>query len=225
MGLILHLETATKVCSVSLAEKGEELSTIEVCTEHFSHAENLTVFIERVMQQHGKTYLDLDAIAVSEGPGSYTGLRIGTSTAKGLAYAIDKPIISVNSLKSLAAMISVQDMLIIPLFDAMRMEVYAAVFDSELNELKSTEAVIIEPDSFNEFLNTNSVIFLGPGAIKCADVITHKNASFDLETAVSAKGMIKLAYQKYCQKQFEDLAYFQPFYLKDFIAGEKKSLI
>lgn len=225
MALILSLETATKVCSVTLAASGSEICTREILTEHFSHAENLNVFIESVMKSAGKELKELDAIAVSEGPGSYTGLRIGASTAKGLCYALDKPLLAINSLKSLAALVSNPEDLICPMFDAMRMEVYAAFFDGALNAFKPTEAAIIDATSYAEILQSRQVIFVGPGAAKCQSVLMHPNARFDLETAVSARGMIQLAEMKFNAGSFEDVAYFEPFYLKDFIAGEKKKLL
>ncbi|MBI3135852.1 MAG: tRNA (adenosine(37)-N6)-threonylcarbamoyltransferase complex dimerization subunit type 1 TsaB [Bacteroidetes bacterium] len=222
MALILNLETATKVCSVTLAENGEECITREISTTHFSHAENLNVFIEQVMHQSGKKLAELDAVAVSEGPGSYTGLRIGASTAKGLCYALDIPLIAINSLRSLASLVKTECDLICPMFDAMRMEVYAAVFDTKLREVRATEAVIIEPHSYADLLAEKRMVFVGPGAAKCQDVITHSNAAFDLSVLVSARGMAALAQAKFTEKAFEDMAYFEPFYLKDFIAGKKK---
>lgn len=222
MPVILHLETATKVCSVSLADNGRELYTREILSENFTHAENLTLFIEHVLAETGKKYSDIDAVAVSEGPGSYTGLRIGVSTAKGLCYALDRPLISVNSLQSLAALISPENGLISPLFDAMRMEVYAAVFDQKLNPVLSTQAVILDENSFSGLLESNSILFCGPGAPKLSHILQHPHARFDLSTQVSAKGMTGLAHDKFMQSDFVDVAYFEPFYLKDFIAGEAK---
>lgn len=220
MALILSLETSTKVCSVALAENGNLISFKELYDEKYSHAEKLNLFIEDVLQQANKKFSDLDAVAVSEGPGSYTGLRIGTSSAKGLCYALDKPLIAINSLKSLANLVTEKTDVIIPLFDAMRMEVYAAAFDSSLNELEKTSAKIIESNSFENFLATKKVTFVGPGAAKCVEVIKSPNAVFNLNLQVSAKGMISLAEQKFNQNQFVDVAYFEPFYLKDFIAGK-----
>ena len=225
MALILHLETATKACSVSLAENGKELATREIITDHFSHAENLNLFIESVMQQAGKKLHQLDAVAVSEGPGSYTGLRIGASTAKGLCYALDIPLIAVNSLKSMAALIRTEVDLICPMFDAMRMEVYAALFDKQLHEIEKTAAVIIDADSYKTILAEKTILFTGPGAAKCQSLIQHAHAVFDFDTQVSARGMIHLAYEKFKAGQFENVAYFEPFYLKDFVAGEKKPLL
>ncbi|MBL7898493.1 MAG: tRNA (adenosine(37)-N6)-threonylcarbamoyltransferase complex dimerization subunit type 1 TsaB [Crocinitomicaceae bacterium] len=225
MALILNLETATKTCSVSLAQNGKEILTKEITEEHFSHAENLNIFIQEVMKSAGKNLKELDAVAVSEGPGSYTGLRIGASTAKGLCYALDIPLIAVNSLKSLAVLMDKNYDLICPMFDAMRMEVYAAVYDQALSEIQKTQALIIEEKSFADLLSQKSILFAGPGAIKCQDMIKNQNAHFDLQTAVSAKGMCELSEQKFNAKEFEDLAYFEPFYLKDFVAGEKKNLL
>jgi len=225
MALILNLETATKTCSVSLAQNGNEIFTKEITEEHFSHAENLNVFVQDVLKAAGKNLKELDAIAVSEGPGSYTGLRIGASTAKGLCYALDIPLIAVNSLQSLAALAPKKTDLICPLFDAMRMEVYAALFDQSLNEIQKTEAKIIDENSFADLLNEKSILFLGPGALKCQNIISNTNAHFDLTTQVSAKGMCDLSEQKFNEKAFEDIAYFEPFYLKDFVAGEKKNLL
>ncbi len=225
MALILNLETATKTCSVSLAQNGKNIFTKEITEEHFSHAENLNIFIQDVLKSAGKNLKELDAVAVSEGPGSYTGLRIGASTAKGLCYALDIPLIAINSLKSLAALTDKKCDLICPMFDAMRMEVYATVYDQSLIEIQKTEALIIDENSFADLLDQNSILFVGPGANKCKDIIKSANAHFDLQTAVSARGMCELAEEKFRSKKFEDLAYFEPFYLKDFVAGEKKNLL
>lgn len=225
MALILNLETATKVCSVSLAQNGTEVITKEILTEQFSHAENLNIFIEEVFKAAKKKLDELDAVAVSEGPGSYTGLRIGASTAKGLCYALDKPLIAINSLKSLAALVDTDCDLICPMFDAMRMEVYAALFDKRLVEVQKTDAVIVDENSFSSFLANQTILFTGPGAEKCQSVVTSPNAQFNSEVNVSAKGMIKLSEEKFNAREFVDVAYFEPFYLKDFIAGKKKSLL
>lgn len=225
MGLILNLETATKTCSVSLAQDGKELATINHTAENYSHAEKLNGIIQEVMEKANRQLADLDAIAVSEGPGSYTGLRIGTSTAKGLCFALDIPLIAVNSLKALAQSKAGADTLICPMFDARRMEVYAAIFDPQMNMLHPTKAIVIDDASFLEILQKEQVCFIGPGAEKCKDTVVHENAIFDLETAVSASGMIPFAEKKFQQNDLEDLAYFEPFYLKDFIAGKPKKLL
>lgn len=226
MSLILHLETATKVCSVSLANHGNEILTKEFSAEQFSHAEKLNIFIQEIVAESNFKISELAAVAVSEGPGSYTGLRIGSSSAKGICYALDIPLIAVNSLAALAQTCSIknQNELICSLFDAMRMEVYAAVFDSKGNCILPTSAVVIDENSFQELLAINKIVFIGPGAKKISEIIKHPNASFDNEISVSAKGMISLAYEKFKANDFVDLAYFEPFYLKDFIAGEKKKI-
>jgi tRNA threonylcarbamoyladenosine biosynthesis protein TsaB len=224
MGLILCLETATKMCSVSLASDGKLLNSKSHYSEKFSHAERLNGLILSVLEEVSLTVKDLDAVAVSEGPGSYTGLRIGTSTAKGLCYALNIPLIAVNSLKALAASKKGLGKLICPLFDARRMEVYSAVFDSEMNEVQTTEAVVIDEHSYQDILDDQQVVFLGPGAEKCIGVVQNDNATFDTDTQVSADGMVTLASERFSQGDFADLAYFEPFYLKDFIAGKPKKM-
>ena len=224
MGLILCLETATKVCSLSLVKDGIEVATINHSSENYSHAERLNGLMIDLLEQTNVKLKDLDAIAISEGPGSYTGLRIGTSTAKGLCYALDIPLIAINSLKALAAEKRGQGTLICPMFDARRMEVYSAIFDADMNELEPTRAVVIDEISYQQFLEENPICFIGPGAEKCQETLQHKNASFDLSIQVSAKGMNTFAHEKFEQKDFVDLAYFEPFYLKDFIAGTPKKI-
>lgn len=226
MALILNVETATKVCSVALAKDGILIALKESKTENFSHSENLNLFIESVFESLDYKLSDLDALAVSIGPGSYTGLRIGVSSVKGFGYGLEIPVIAISSLEALANLAEVAvDQLICPMFDARRMEVYAAIFDSELLLLSEVEAVIVEEDAYGIYLEKQNIVFLGPGAEKCQEMITHPNAIFDLSTEVSAKGMVSLAEEKFRAKQFEDLAYFEPFYLKDFIAGKPKKLL
>jgi tRNA threonylcarbamoyladenosine biosynthesis protein TsaB len=162
MALILNLETATKSCSVCLARDGKPLAIKEAWSDQYSHAEQLNQFIETVMQEANFSLSDLDAVAVSAGPGSYTGLRIGTSTAKGICYALEIPLISVNSLKALASLSKADEGYICPMFDARRMEVYAAIYDKELNTLMPTAAVVVDDQSFKEFFS-QKVTFLGPG--------------------------------------------------------------
>jgi tRNA threonylcarbamoyladenosine biosynthesis protein TsaB len=225
MGLILNLETATKSCSVCLANDGEPLATREAKNEGYSHAEQLNLFIQEVLSESNESLKNLDAVAVSAGPGSYTGLRIGTSTAKGICYALNIPLISVNSLKALASLVVGQDGNIMPMFDARRMEVYCALYNEYLQELLPTDAVVIEENSFASQLNEKKIIFTGPGAAKCESIINHQNACFDLETEVSARGMVVLSEAKFREEDFEDVAYFEPAYLKDFIAGPPKKLL
>jgi len=229
MALILNLETATKVCSVNLSKDGEEILTKEIKSEKFSHSENLNLFIESIFIDTQFTLQQLDAVAVSKGPGSYTGLRIGVSTAKGLCYGLDIPLISVDSLESLAylALQNLQNFkfdYIIPMFDARRMEVYSAVFTNDLIQVDNIKAEVIEADSYLSFIDQGNVLFLGPGAEKCQPHFLDDNCHFDLTVEVSAKGMIEIAEQKYNRQDIEDVAYFEPFYLKDFIAGTPKKI-
>jgi tRNA threonylcarbamoyladenosine biosynthesis protein TsaB len=226
MALILNIETSTTVCSVALALNGEELMTKEMKSEKFSHSENLNLFIEDVFEQSNYQLSQLDAVAVSKGPGSYTGLRIGFSCAKGLCFGLNVPLLSINSLKALASLSAQKEnKLLIPMFDARRMEVYDMILDEELNVLSDVEAKVIDETSFADVLEKQKVIFLGPGAEKCKEIINSTNAVFDLETEVSAKGMVKLSESKFNEGDFEDVAYFEPFYLKDFIAGKPKKLL
>jgi tRNA threonylcarbamoyladenosine biosynthesis protein TsaB len=224
MALILNIETATKVCSVSLGKDGNELATIEFNSPNYSHAEKLNSLIIQLLKEAAIKLSDLDAVAVSEGPGSYTGLRIGTSTAKGLCYGLDIPLIAINSLKALARLVKAPNGLLCPLFDARRMEVYAAIYSKDLDVVLPTKAIVIDADSFQEYLANGPVCFFGPGADKCKAVLGDENAIFLPEMEVSARGMIGLSEQKFNQNQFEDTAYFEPFYLKDFIAGEPKKI-
>lgn len=224
MALILNIETATKVCSVSVGKNGQEIATIEFDSENYSHAEKLNTLIIDVLKESGVSLKDLDAIAVSKGPGSYTGLRIGTSTAKGLCYGLNIPLIAINSLTALANRSAPFDGLLCPMFDARRMEVYAAVFYPDLTVEQATAAVVIDSKSFDELLKTHKIQFFGPGAEKCEATITHENAVFSNECGVSARGMISLSEEKYSRTDFEDTAYFEPYYLKDFIAGEPKKI-
>ena len=224
MGLILNLETSTTNCSVSLAVDGEILTVKELNSENYSHAEKLHVFIDEVMQESGKQMQDLDAVAVSKGPGSYTGLRIGVSAAKGLCYALDKPLISVSTLKSMASQLISEDehVVIIPVLDARRMEVYSAVFDGQLHQIRETKAEIIDENSFQEYRNLKSVHFLGSGAEKIKEVLIGEHITYHCDLIPSAKEMASISHQNFASKDFEDLAYFEPYYLKDFVLQTKK---
>ncbi len=226
MGLILNIETATRVCSVALARDGALISFKETKTER-SHATNITIFIEQLLSEEGLSPKDLDAIAVSKGPGSYTGLRIGVSTSKGLCYALGIPLIAINSLESMVQGYleknKAKNIFICPMIDARRMEVYTAIYDDALNVLKQTSAEIIEKNSFSEQLKSNKMVFIGEGADKCRPFLEwHKNASFETAGSISATSMVSMAERVYNKKKFEDLAYFEPFYLKDFVAGKPK---
>ena len=223
MALILCLETATKSCSVALAKDGQLLAFQEEVSEKYSHSEQLTPFIDSLLQEQGIALTDLDAIAVSKGPGSYTGLRIGVSTAKGLCYALDKPLIGVSTLEAMASGMEKKhpNKVYCPMIDARRMEVYTAFFQNG-NQLTDVEAHIVEADSFSEMLAQSEVLFFGDGADKCQEVITHANATFISSVYPSAKDMVAVAERAFSQQQFEDVAYFEPYYLKDFVAGVKK---
>lgn len=223
MPVILNIETATKNCSVSIAEKGEVLSLTELNEGSFSHAEKLHSFILDVLKKSHKTMQDLDAIAVSKGPGSYTGLRIGVSAAKGLCFALDIPLIAISTLSLLIHAISKKEYdYYIPLLDARRMEVYSAVYNSANEQIRETKAEIIDSTSFSEFLSQGKVCFLGDGAAKCKEFISNENAIFLENYFPSASEMAKISFEKFSNKNFEDVAYFEPYYLKDFVAGKPK---
>jgi tRNA threonylcarbamoyladenosine biosynthesis protein TsaB len=227
MSLILQLETATTVCSVALSYHGELLALKEE-NKGFTHAEHLTVFIEEVMRKANKSMSEIDAIAVSKGPGSYTGLRIGVATAKGLCYALNKPLIAINSLASLAAGASAKysnKNYFCPMLDARRMEVYCALYAQNGTEVVSTEALILDEFSFKEKLDENEILFFGDGAAKFSSICKHPNAKFDLEIQPSAGNMIGMANEKFQLQQFEDLAYFEPFYLKEFYTPTAKTKV
>ena len=221
--LILCLETATTNCSVALSLDGKAIHVQEDYDVKFSHAERLHTYIESVLASAKAKKEDLKAIAVSKGPGSYTGLRIGVSAAKGLAYALDLPLISIPTLASLAAQVDVQaNECIIPMLDARRMEVYASVFTADGSPLRETEAQILDETSFSEYLSKGKVHFIGNGVGKFKDICTHPNAVFIEGRLPSAKEMCAMASKKFAESQFEDIAYFEPYYLKDFIAGKPK---
>lgn len=228
MSLILHIETSTTTCSVALSENGSLISKIDK-TEKNIHAAELTLFISQILKEAGKDIKQLQAVAVSMGPGSYTGLRIGVSTAKGLCYALDVPLIGVNTLEAMASgfidrCFSVNKYtLFCPMIDARRMEVYSAVFDGEKNMVAEVAATIVDENSFSNFLDSHVVYFFGDGAPKCEEVLgLHLNARV-LDTYVnSAADMVQIAQQKFEKQQFEDVAYFEPYYLKDYVAGVKK---
>ncbi len=223
MALILNIETATKNCSVSLAENGSILAIKELNNGNYSHAEVLHPFIVAILKEANISTNQLDAVAVSKGPGSYTGLRIGVSAAKGLCFAIDKPLISIETLTSLSYAISIKNGLIVSMLDARRMEVYSAVYDKNHQQVREIKAEIIDSDSFQKELRKGKVYFLGDGAEKCKSIITHKNAIFIEDKFPSSKEMMQLSYEKYKKNDIEDVAYFEPFYLKDFVAiSEKK---
>jgi len=238
MGCILCLETATEVCSVALSVDGN-LFRIKESNAPNEHASLLTVLIKEIIASAKFSLSALDAVAVSMGPGSYTGIRIGVATAKGLCYSLDKPLIAISTLQSMAngmknhvfTGLEKQNNLPVPnpvdlfcpLIDARRMEVYTAIFDMELNVVKEIAAEIIHEASFAGFLTHRRMAFAGSGAEKCKPLLGfHNNAFFMDNFSASAQFMTALAEEKWSQGQFEDIAYFEPFYLKDFIAGKPR---
>ena len=222
MATILNIETSTKNCSVSIAKDNELLCLVEEADEGYAHGEKLHQFIDWCAEGAGISLKKIDAICVSKGPGSYTGLRIGVSSAKGLAYGLDAKLLAINSLQILAqSQINKGYDLIIPLIDARRMEVYTATFDGAGNELKSTEAKVIEDNSFEEYKG-KKIVFVGDGADKCKEALAYLEADF-VQIFPSAKYMVEVANEKFNAEKFEDVAYFEPFYLKDFVALKKKT--
>ncbi len=220
MAYILNIETATKNCSVTLAKDGEIQVCLEMAEEGYSHAEKLHVFFEQALQQAGLTFQDLNAIAVSQGPGSYTGLRIGVSAAKGLCYALNIPLMAIDTLETLARQLTVSEGKIIPMIDARRMEVFTAVFDSSYNRLRTTEAEIIETSTYDTLEGTLHLV--GDGAAKCKEVLNDPRFVYhDAIVYPSAKEMSRISFEKYQKSDTVDVAYFEPFYLKDFVMTTK----
>lgn len=220
---ILHIETSTKNCSVSISRNGQMLALCEEYDQNYGHSEKLHQFVNWALEGAGISLKELDAVCVSKGPGSYTGLRIGVSAAKGFCYGLDIPLISLNSLEILAqSQVEKGFDLIIPMIDARRMEVYTANFDGNGNMISEIEAKILDETSFQEF-GDKKIIFVGDAVEKSKSVLNLPNAQFIEGTHPSAKQMIGLAEEKFIRKEFEDVAYFEPFYLKEFIAGLKKT--
>ena len=224
--MILCLETATPSCSVALVHNGEVLAC-EEDPKGQNHSEKITLFIDSVMKKASVTYNNLDAVAVSMGPGSYTGLRIGVSTAKGICYAVSKPLIAVETLHAMAYGLPVETFqetslppCLIPMIDARRMEAYAAIFDEKCNKIKDTEAVIIDGNSFSDLKKDHHLYLFGDGADKCAELFANDSKITVIKDFYcSAKFMNVIAQQKLDNKDFVDVAYFEPFYLKDFVPG------
>ncbi len=219
MAKILCLETATTNCSVALSVDGSVIALKEDRSAQYSHAEKLHPFIEEVMKEAQMELSELDAIAVSKGPGSYTGLRIGVSAAKGLCFALDIPLISVSTLGSMASQLMGRSGFIVPMIDARRMEVYSAVFDSEGTQLRETKAEVLTEDSFSEYLEKGHVSFLGNGVAKFREILNAANVEFYPDAMPSASDMAEMAEARYKKSDTEDVAYFEPYYLKDFISG------
>ncbi|QED38068.1 tRNA (adenosine(37)-N6)-threonylcarbamoyltransferase complex dimerization subunit type 1 TsaB [Antarcticibacterium arcticum] len=218
MASILCIETASTNCSVALSVNGKLLALKEDNNLGYSHSEKLHHYVSEILQENGLKPADLDAIAISKGPGSYTGLRIGVSAAKGLCFSLDIPLISVATLTALAHKVE-EEGIVVPMLDARRMEVYSAVFNAAKEQLEETSAKILEPHSYDELLNAGKVYFIGSGVEKFQAICTHPNAVFVQDQLPSAKEMVPLAEAKFQQKEFENVAYFEPFYLKDFMVG------
>ncbi len=230
MSLILGIETATRMCSVAISSGAELLSLKEIGGE-YSHSENLNHFIELVCAEAKIKITQLDAIAVSKGPGSYTGLRIGVSSAKGLCYGLDKPLIAVDTLKALTLAVvnsihfgeKLGEALFCPMIDARRMEVYTALYNAKLELLEPISAKIIDENSFANFLDKNKIVFFGDGAEKCKSLLNHyPNAVFIANVEPSAKYVNQLATEKFNNQLVENVAYFEPYYLKEFLATTPK---
>lgn len=221
MAYILCIETTTTNCSVSLSKEGACIALKELNSANYSHSEKLHLFIEDVLKTANISVNDLSAIAVSKGPGSYTGLRIGVSSAKGLCFALNLPLISVDTLQALALQVKddQQTDFIIPMLDARRMEVYTAVFDNKQKQLEKTSAKILDEKSFLDYLEKGKVVFLGNANEKWKSICIHPNANFIDNKLPSADAMCALATLKHKKSDFENVAYFEPFYLKDFIGG------
>ncbi|MDT7829541.1 tRNA (adenosine(37)-N6)-threonylcarbamoyltransferase complex dimerization subunit type 1 TsaB [Pricia sp. S334] len=223
MAIILNLETATTNCSVSVAKDGNLLALKEHDTPNYSHSEQLHVFVQDVLKDAGLALSDLEAVAVSKGPGSYTGLRIGVSAAKGLCFSLDVPLIALSTLASMAHQAQGEDIdFIVPVLDARRMEVYSAVFDAHKSQIRETRAEIIDGKSFAEYVESGTMLLLGSGAQKCREILQHPNFRFDTSVVPSAKQMVTLSHRKFEVGDFEDFAYFEPYYLKDFLIQRKK---
>lgn len=219
MERIILIETSTSLCSVALAEDGAVTAYRESSAPK-AHASLTAVFVQEVLQERGVTLSDCDAVCVSKGPGSYTGLRVGVSTAKGLCFGSGLPLIAVGTLDTLVAQAEGEYKYIIPMIDARRMEVYACVFENGA-QITETEPVIVDENSFAEYLEQGPCLFIGDGAGKCADVIKHPNAHF-CQCNPKASAMLPPAIKAYNEKRFEDVAYFEPFYLKEFVATVSK---
>lgn len=236
MATILNIETSTEVCSVNVSENGKMLFEKE-SLEGLNHSELLTVFIEELFKANNLELKSIDAVAVAKGPGSYTGLRIGVSVAKGLCYALDKPLISISTLDAMGIFTSQnpghfgikpngnENLLFCPMIDARRMEVYTSLYNLKGEQLEAVSAKIIDENSFSEKLEESKIAFFGNGADKCKKALTHSNALFDGPLKTSARFMVSITEEKFNKKEFENVAYFEPFYLKNFIATVPKNKI
>ena len=226
MALILAIETATEVCSASLALNGLCLAESSIDSGN-SHASMLHVLVDKILKETGKTTIDLDAIAISKGPGSYTGLRVGTSAAKGFCYVLNIPLIAINTLKNLSNLVLVQtelpeNTLLAPMLDARRLEVYTSLYTKNLETVLATEAKILDSEVFKEYLDNYTIAYFGNGSEKAKQFLSHKNAFHIQDIKLKASGLHSFAEEKFKLKEFEDLISFEPLYLKDFIGTTPK---
>lgn len=230
MSCILHIETSTKVCSVALSEDGKLLYHHEDF-DGPGHSESTGVYVDEALSFANSHAIPVDAVAVSMGPGSYTGLRIGVSLAKGICYGRALPLIAVPTLKVLCVPVLLdkeelpEDALLVPMIDARRMEVYSAVYDRALKEIRSIQADVVTAETYIEYLEKGPVYFFGNGARKCQTVIQHSNAHFIEDIHPLAKNMFPLAERSMHLQEFKDVAYFEPYYLKEFVAIKSKPLL
>ena len=216
MTIILNLETATKNCSVALAKDGKTIACKEIAEQNFSHAEKLHVFIEELLAENNLKFTDLNAIAVSQGPGSYTGLRIGVSSAKGFCYALNIPLIAMDTLQLLAKQVQIEEGIIIPMIDARRMEVFTAIYNKNHQQIRNTQAEIIDENSYQEI--SEKIHLVGDGTEKFKNTLTHERFVFHSDVIFpSSKEMSEFSFEKYKISDFVDVAYFEPYYLKDFV--------
>lgn len=229
---ILCIDTGTTTCSVALGNGSKLVGIKEVADSH-AHSSQLTVLIDELLKETNLSIKSIDAVAINKGPGSYTGLRIGTSAAKGICYALGKPLISVGSLEAMVQGVEPylnqlqidKDTIFCPMIDARRMEVYTALYDHNLNPIAPVEAKIIDENSFRQNLDNGKVVFFGNGAPKCKSAILHKNAIFIDNFEPSAAHMLPLAQKALNDGKIENTAYFEPFYLKDFVAIRGKNKV
>lgn len=222
MAKLLHIETSTRVCSVALSENGVLIDTLEESSEKYIHAEKLTVFIEEICKRNGWRLHELNAVAVTSGPGSYTGLRIGVSTAKGLCYSLKIPLLAVGSIESIGYLANLKhpNATICGMIDARRMEVFSTVFNSKMEVIKPLSADILDENTYQQF---EPFVACGDGAEKMKELWGMRNITFDTTLLSSAAGQVEIAYAKFQNKEFEDVAYFEPKYLKDFMVTPAKS--
>ena len=230
MSCILHIETSTNVCSVAVSEDGKVIFDKADRTGN-THAEALGSFVDEAMSFADSHAIPLDAVAVSSGPGSYTGLRIGVSMAKGVCYALNLPLLSVPTLELMCVPVLLRneeiedEALLCPMIDARRMEVYAALYDRALKPVRDIQADVVDADTYRQWLEDRPVYFFGNGAAKCMDTINHPNAHLIEGIEPVAKWMMPLAERKMLNDIHEDVAYFVPYYLKDFVAKQPKDLL